>query len=225
MNTKLEEVPCFSKNSKVHGLRYKTRGFLYFFFSVLWDLFEIHAQPFLHSTANRHTLVNKYEFFPPYTGEYEGSWVLHQIWDKVSSNIYEHSFPPIWRKVFSDRRKSFHIHEKMRACYERTTFITENFCNQEKREHPIFCRFVNSARCQQKSTVWRKPTASLSQRAVANEKKEPGLCCVIGLCPAYSSFILALSSCGELKTMGFTKVANSVSFRFTESGLNLDPDP
>ncbi len=59
--------------------------------------------------------------------------------------------------------------------------------------------------------VWRKPTASLSQRAVANEKKEAGLCCLIGLCPAYSSFILALSSWGELKTMGFTKVANSVS--------------
>jgi hypothetical protein len=57
----------------------------------------------------------------------------------------------------------------------------------------------------------RKPTASLSQRAVANEKKEAGLCCLIGLCPAYSSFILALSSCGELKTIGFTKVANSVS--------------
>ncbi len=46
---------------------------------------------------------------------------------------------------------------------------------------------------------------------VANEKKEAGLCSLIGLCPAYSSFILALSSCAELKTMGFTKVANSVS--------------
>jgi hypothetical protein len=74
--------------------------------------------------------------------------------------------------------------------------------------------------------VWRKPTASLSQRAVANEKKEAGLCCLIGLCPAYSSFILALSSCAELKTMGFTKVAIIVfQSRFTESGSNLDPDP
>ncbi len=70
----------------------------------------------------------------------------------------------------------------------------------------IFPFFVNSAHDVNRK-VWRKPTASLSQRAVANEKKEAGLCCLIGLCPAYSSFILAPSSCGELKTMGFTKVA------------------
>ena len=39
----------------------------------------------------------------------------------------------------------------------------------------IFTFFVNSARLSTEKYGGRKPTASLSQRAVANEKKEPEL--------------------------------------------------